>query len=303
MNNIQGWLCVYKPLGLSSFSVIKKLKKKFDLEKIGHGGTLDPLAEGVLPIAIGKTTKLIPFINNDVKEYEFEIKWGEQTSTDDSEGDIISSSNNIPQDIDIINKLKEFDGEIIQKPPKASAIKINGTRAYKLFRENKIFETKEKKVTIYSSEFIKTLDNKSKSKFRISCGKGFYIRSFARDFAEILGTKGHISTLKRTKVGKFTLKNANLLDDLLKIRQTLPEFKGFHKSIFMLDDILAYELDNEEDKISISQGKSININTKKLIYPPLDSTDRKIVFLTDKGNIISFGKLIGDLFKPNKVLI
>ena len=303
MNNIQGWLCVYKPLGLSSFSVIKKLKKKFDLEKIGHGGTLDPLAEGVLPIAIGKTTKLIPFINNDVKEYEFEIKWGEQTSTDDSEGDIISSSNNIPQDIDIINKLKEFDGEIIQKPPKASAIKINGTRAYKLFRENKIFETKEKKVTIYSSEFIKTLDNKSKSKFRISCGKGFYIRSFARDFAEILGTKGHISTLKRTKVGKFTLKNANLLDDLLKIRQTLHEFKGFHTSVSMLDGILAYEIDDEKNRLSISQGKSINIDIKKLIKPPLNLTDRKIVFLTDKGKIISFGKLNGNLFKPDKVLI
>ena len=303
MNRQQGWLSVYKPIGLSSFSVVRKLKNKFNLDKIGHGGTLDPLAEGILPIAIGKTTKLIPFINSDIKEYEFEIKWGEQTSTDDSEGEIIYRSKNIPLEKNIKSKLKEFMGEILQKPPKASAIKINGTRAYKLFRDNKNFETKEKKVKIYSSELLKIFDKNLKAKIRISCGKGFYVRSFARDFAESLDTKGHISALKRTKVGKFTIKNANLLDDLLKIRQTLSEFKGFHKSCSMLDDILAYELDSEKDKISISQGKSININVKKLIYPLLNSTDREIVFLTEKGKVISFGKLLGDLFQPNKVLI
>ena len=303
MNRQQGWLSVYKPIGISSFSVVRKLKKKFSLNKVGHGGTLDPLAEGVLPIAIGKTTKLIPFINSDIKEYEFVIKWGEQTSTDDSEGKIIYHSKNIPLEKNIKSKLKEFTGEILQKPPKASAIKINGTRAYKLFRDNKNFEIKEKKVQIYSSELLKIFDKNLKAKIRISCGKGFYVRSFARDFAESLDTKGHIYSLKRTKVGKFTIKNANLLDDLLKIGQSLSEFKGFHKSSSMLDDILAYELDSEKDKISISQGKSININVKKLIYPLLDSTDREIVFLTEKGKVISFGKLLGDLFQPNKVLI
>ena len=96
MNNLQGWLNVYKPVGMSSFTVVKKIKKKFQINKVGHGGTLDPLAEGVIPIAIGKATKLIPFISNDMKEYEFEIKWGEQTSTDDDEGETISTSNIIP---------------------------------------------------------------------------------------------------------------------------------------------------------------------------------------------------------------
>ena len=113
----------------------------------------------------------------------------------------------------------------------------------------------------------------------------------------------HIVSLKRTKVGKFTHNNANLLDDLLKIRQVLSEFKGFHTSASMLDDILAYEVDDEKNKLNISLGKSININVNNLINPPLNLTDRKIVFLTDKGKVISFGRLYGDLFKPDKVLI
>ena len=161
---------------------------------------------------------------------------------------------------------------------------------------------RKKKVFIHSSEII-DLSNPLIAKIRIKCGKGFYIRSFARDFAESLNTKGHTNFLKRTKVGKFTSKNSNLLDDLLKIRQTLSEFRGFHTSVSMLDDILAYEIDNESNKMSVSQGKSINLNVNNLINPTLNSTDRKIVFLTDKGNVFSFGKLYGDLFKPDKVLI
>jgi len=302
MNKLQGWLNVYKPAGISSFAVVRKIKKKFQINKVGHGGTLDPLAEGVIPIAIGKATKLIPFINNEMKEYEFEVKWGEQTSTDDAEGETISTSRYIPSVEEIQTNLKKFNGEILQKPPRASAIKIGGKRAYKLFRENKDFEMYERKVFIYSSEII-DLSNPLIAKIRIKCGKGFYIRSFARDFAESLNTKGHITYLKRTKVGRFTSKNSNLLDDLLKIGQTLSEFRDFHTSISMLDDILAYEIDDENNKISISQGKSINLNVNNLINPFLNSTDRKIVFLTDKGSVLSFGKLNGNLFKPDKVLI
>ena len=303
MIDYQGWLNIYKPLGISSFAVVKKIKKYFKLNKIGHGGTLDPLAEGVLPIAIGKATKLISFINTDIKEYEFEIKWGEQTTTDDVEGEILYRSNFIPSEKEINKALDNFKGDILQKPPKASAIKINGQRAYKLLRENKNFDLKEKKVYLYSSNIISSSSLKSTTKIKIKCGKGFYVRSFARDIAEILNTKGHIFSLKRTKVGKFTLKNANLLDDLLKIGQRLSEFNGFHTSISMLDDILAYEIDNEEDFLSISQGKLIKINLNKLIHPLLNSPDGKTVFLTDQERVLSFGKLYGDLLKPEKVLI
>jgi tRNA pseudouridine55 synthase len=302
MSNIQGWLNIYKPLNISSFAIIRRIKKKFNIDKIGHGGTLDPLAEGILPIAVGKTTKLIPFINSDVKEYEFEIKWGEQTSTDDREGKIIERTDNIPTLENIKIKLKEFRGIIMQKPPKASAIKIKGQRAYNLLRQNIDFEVGEKNVQIFETKII-NWENELITKIKIKCGKGFYVRSFARDLAEKLDSKGHVHSLKRTKVGKFNINNANLLDDLLKIGQRLHEFKGFHSSVSMLDDILAYEVDDEESKLNLSHGKAINININLLNNPPLNLLDRKVIFLTNKGSVLSFGKLDGDLFKPDKVLI
>ena len=302
MSNIQGWLNIYKPLNISSFAIIRRIKKKFNIDKIGHGGTLDPLAEGILPIAVGKTTKLIPFINSDVKEYEFEIKWGEQTSTDDREGKIIERTDNIPTLENIKIKLKEFRGIIIQKPPKASAIKIKGERAYNLLRQNIDFEVGEKNVQIFETKII-NWENELITKIKIKCGKGFYVRSFARDLAEKLDSKGHVYSLKRTKVGKFNINNANLLDDLLKIGQRLHEFRGFHSSVSMLDDILAYEVDDEESKLNLSHGKEINININLLNNPPLNLLDRKVIFLTNKGSVLSFGKLDGDLFKPDKVLI
>mgnify|MGYP001441403512 FL=1 len=302
MSNIQGWLNIYKPLNISSFAIIRRIKKKFNIDKIGHGGTLDPLAEGILPIAVGKTTKLIPFINSDVKEYEFEIKWGEQTSTDDREGKIIERTDNIPTLENIKIKLKEFRGIIMQKPPKASAKKIKGQRAYNLLRQNIDFEVGEKNVQIFETKII-NWENELITKIKIKCGKGFYVRSFARDLAEKLDSKGHVHSLKRTKVGKFNINNANLLDDLLKIGQRLHEFRGFHSSVSMLDDILAYEVDDEESKLNLSHGKEINININLLNNPPLNLLDRKVIFLTNKGSVLSFGKLDGDLFKPDKVLI
>ena len=297
----QGWLNVYKPRGISSFNVVYKIKKKFNLKKIGHGGTLDPLAEGVLPIAIGKTTKLIPFINRNIKEYEFEIKWCEQTNTDDSEGAVIARSTKIPTSFEIDNQILKMKGNILQKPPYASAVKINGKKAYQLLRAKKNFHIKERLVYLDDVKVISS--RKQTTKFFIRCGKGFYIRSFARDLGDKLATKAHIYSLKRIKVGKFEANNANLLDDLLNIRQTLFEFKGFHSSSCMLDDILAYEIDDEKDITSISQGKSIKLDIKKLIKTPLDLTEEKIIFLTVRNNVVSFGKLSGDLFKPNKVLI
>ena len=258
MSDFQGWINLYKPKDISSFGVIKKIKKKFDIKKIGHAGTLDPLAEGILPIAIGQTTKLVMFVQNQIKEYEFEIKWGEQTSTDDKEGEIINTSNLIPTIDEIINGLKKFRGKIVQIPPKASAVKINGVPAYKLFRSNVKFNIKEKYVYIHSLSFVES-KNTFLTKLKIKCGKGFYVRSFARDFAELLGTKGHLYSLKRTKVGKFGIKDAILLDDLLKIRQRQLGFREIQPSISMLDDILAYEIDDENSIEKISQGNFIKI--------------------------------------------
>jgi len=298
---IQGWINLYKPKGISSFSAIFKIKKKFHIKKIGHAGTLDPEAEGILPIAINKSTKLIPFVNSNSKKYLFKIKWGEQTSTDDLEGVVINNSNKIPSEDEINKIISTFLGLHDQIPPKASAVKVNGKRAYAVLRENKNFSLDSKKVFLKSINFLYSHNNTSS--FEIDCGKGFYVRSLARDIAHKLGTYGHVVELKRTKVGQFIENSSILLDDILKIGQSEFEFNCIHPSISMLDDILAYEVEELKDLNDLSLGKSIFINKKKLIKKPLNSDKEKLVFLSKKGNIVSFGKLSEDLFKPNKVLI
>ena len=298
--NLQGWINLYKPKGISSFSAIYKVKKKFKIKKIGHAGTLDPNAEGILPIAINKATKLITFINSNSKKYYFKIKWGEQTTTDDADGEKINFSSKIPTDENILNVIDYFIGNIGQVPPKASAIKINGKRAYTLLRDKKNFDLSEKKVFLKSIKFLGSKNDTSS--FFIECGKGFYVRSLARDLAYKLDTFGHTTEIKRTEVGNFNYKTSILLDDLLKIGQSEFEFNFIYSSTSMLDDILAYEVDQESDLLDLSMGKKIFVNKEKLIKKPLSSDKKALVFLSNKGNIISFGELSGGLFQPHKVL-
>ena len=297
----QGWINLYKPKNITSFKAINSIKKKFSIEKIGHAGTLDPMAEGVLPIAIGKATKLIPYISTMNKEYEFVVTWGAQTATDDAEGKILFESNYLPKRKEIEKKILNYIGYINQIPPQVSAVKINGKRAYKLFRENKKFTIQPKKVFI--EDLCITDHSINKTSFKILCGQGFYVRSLARDLAIDLKTYGHISSLKRSKVGKFNEKNSILLDDLLKIGQTHEEINCISTTISMLDDILAYEIEEKLDIENLSFGRSIKIDERKVINPSSLNLDKKNIFLFKKGDIVSIGKLDGNLFKPNKILI
>ena len=301
MNLKQGWINLYKPKNITSFKAINSIKKNFLITKIGHAGTLDPMAEGVLPIAIGKATKLIPYISIMKKEYEFTITWGSQTTTDDSQGKILFESNYFPTKNEIENKINNYLGYINQIPPKVSAVKVNGKRAYKLFRENETFTIEPKKVFIEKLSITK--HSKNKTSFKILCGKGFYVRSFARDFALDLKTYGHISSLKRSKVGKFREKTSILLDDLLKIRQMHEGINFISPTISMLDDILAYEIEEKMDIENLSFGRSIKIDEEKIINSSSINLDKKNIFLFKKGDIVSIGKLDGNLFKPNKILI
>ena len=300
MNYFDEWINVYKPKNMSSFEVIRKIKKKFKILKIGHAGTLDPNAEGVLPIAIDKTTKLISLINNKTKKYEFQIKWGEQTTTDDKEGEVISISNNIPSKEIIERNLKHFIGITMQRPPKVSAVKVNGKRAYQRFFNKEFFEIKKRPVKVYDLKFIDQPYD-TISTMKVECGKGFYVRSFARDLGDKLNTKAHIHSLKRVKVGNFNEKNSILLDDLLKISEMADGIKGFHSSISVLDDIPAFEIENKEMLENISHGEKIKIDiflTKSLIQ-----NDKKSYFATSKGKIISLGEIDGNFFQPRKVLL
>ncbi len=281
MTSKQGWINLFKPKNITSFKAINSIKKKLSINKIGHAGTLDPMAEGVLPIAIGKATKLIPYISNMNKEYEFTVTWGIQTTTDDAEGKIIFESSYLPKRKEIEKKIINYIGFISQIPPKVSAVKINGKRAYKLFRENKKFTIQPKKVFI--ENLCITDHSINKTSFKILCGQGFYVRSLARDLAIDLKTYGHISSLKRTKVGKFSEKNSILLDDLLKIGQMHDKINCISTTISMLDDILAYEIEEKLDIENLSFGRSIKIDERKIINPSSINLDKKNIFLFKKG--------------------
>ena len=300
IENISGWISLYKPLNLTSSFIVNKLRTRFKLNKIGHGGTLDPKAIGILPIAVGNATKLVSFLADKKKEYKFIIEWGIQTTTDDSEGITIFQSQKIPTEKEINNSLKKFIGEVKQIPPKYSAVKVNGERAYKLSRKNIDFVLSSRIVNVYSLRYIRNVSI-NQSLFTISCGSGFYIRSLGRDLAIELGTRGHISYLERTKVGIFTKNNTILLDDLLKISHLSSAIKGFYHISKVLDDIPALEV-NDAEVLSIRMGKKVDISfLSKNFYEKLNL--EKFVCIKNNNELVALGHVQNNFFKPKKVFL
>lgn len=212
---INGWIALDKPAGLTSTQAIGKVRRILGPAKIGHGGTLDPLATGILPIAMGEATKTIPFIVDHQKTYSFTVHWGEQRNTDDLEGEVIATSPNRPTDDEIRAILPRFTGEIMQTPPQFSAIKINGERAYDMARAGEDVDLKPRAVFIENLELASSTPDEAV--FTCICGKGTYIRSLGRDMALALGTVGYISTLRREKVGPMDEKMAISLEKLEQI--------------------------------------------------------------------------------------
>ncbi len=218
---LNGWLNIDKPYGYSSAKVVAIIKRLLKAKKVGHGGTLDPLATGVLPICINRATKTTEKMMNFNKEYLFDITFTELRSTADEEGEIIEKNSKIPTEEEILKALPEFIGIIKQTPPIFSAIKINGKRAYDLARNNTPIEDiklDSRDVKVYDINFLGFTSNKT-ARFTIKCGKGFYIRSFAVDLSKFLGTVGYISYLRRIAVGIFNQSNILTIEevqDLLK---------------------------------------------------------------------------------------
>ena len=270
MNKINGFINIYKNEGINSFAVIAKLKKilfpYFDKCKIGHTGTLDPLACGVLPIAIGEATKVISFMDKDTKSYIFTIKFGAETETDDREGKIINKTTYIPKLKDVKNILQEFTGKINQVPPKYSAIKINGVRAYKLARNNKNFEIKARENFIHNIEIIK-VENDYEITMTATVNRGFYIRSLGRDIARKLGSLGYITFLERIRSGNFTKENSITLDKLENICKNEPnldarslEASGILQDIsYGLNGISVIRL-NKKQNTDIKFGQVVSID-------------------------------------------
>ena len=217
--DISGWLIIDKPAGITSTSVVNKVRWAFNAKKAGHAGTLDPDATGVLAVALGEATKTIPYITDALKAYEFSVTLGAATNTDDAEGEIIKSSDHRPTDDDIKSALGGFLGDIMQVPPKFSAVKIDGERAYKLARDDEEFEIAARPLWVEELLMIDRPDA-DHVLLEMTCGKGGYVRSIARDLGETLGCYGHVEWLRRIWSGSFTVENAVTLEQIDALAKT-----------------------------------------------------------------------------------
>jgi tRNA pseudouridine55 synthase len=211
--DVDGWVVLDKPVGMTSTHAVAVVKRAFAAKKAGHAGTLDPLASGLLPIALGEATKTVPFVMEGRKAYRFTVRWGIETDTDDSEGREIARSDQRPSADPIRAGLSAFTGDIMQMPPKYSALKIAGERAYDLARAGEEVVLEARPVTVGRLDLVAMLDA-DHAEFAAECGKGTYVRALARDLGRALGVCGHVVALRRTAVGPFTETNATPLEAL-----------------------------------------------------------------------------------------
>jgi tRNA pseudouridine55 synthase len=243
-NKVDGWLVIDKPYNMGSTKVVGKCRFLTKAQKVGHAGTLDPLATGILPIAFGEATKTIPFMMDAKKTYRFTVTWGEERTTDDIEGDVIETSGIRPTQDQILKALPDFIGVIKQRPPIFSAIKIDGKRAYDLARAGEAVEMKEREVEVFDLKLLES--DLQSATFEMECSKGTYVRSIGRDLARKLGTLGYISMLRRTKVGTFDESDTISLEKLEELVHSAPLEEWILNVVTVLDDILALAVTKDQ---------------------------------------------------------
>ena len=287
---MNGWIFIDKEKEQSSFQVVKQLKSILNIKKIGHAGTLDPFATGVLAIALGEATKSLFYFNTS-KTYLFNIFFGESKDTDDITGKTIKRSEILPSKKQIDGCLKNFIGIHSQVPPRYSAIKINGQRAYKLARNKQIFKIKPRNVEVHKLKCLKSL-NKNEFVFELECSSGTYVRSIARDLGEMLGTFAHVSKLRRTKIGKFSEKNIILLDKFRELVHIGKHFEVVHSIKEVLDDIPAVLIDDDLSR-NFQNGLGFNYYTEKL--------DSNFLLVENSKKLLGIGKAQDGVIKPKRL--
>ncbi|MFC2969455.1 tRNA pseudouridine(55) synthase TruB [Acidimangrovimonas pyrenivorans] len=281
--DISGWLVVDKPAGITSTSVVNKVRWAFDARKAGHAGTLDPDATGVLAVALGEATKTVPYITDALKCYRFTVTFGAATTTDDAEGAVIESSDRRPSDEEIAAALPAFRGDILQVPPKFSAVKVAGERAYDLAREGEEIELEARPLWVESLEVISRPDA-DHVELEMVCGKGGYVRSIARDLGRALGCLGHVQSLRRTWSGPFEAEQGvslELLDEHAKTEALdayllpletglaeLPELKATAEGAARLKNgnpgmVLASDVEFGDEAWASYQGKAVAVGLYK----------------------------------------
>jgi tRNA pseudouridine55 synthase len=251
---IHGWIVLDKPLGLTSAQAVARVRRAFGAAKAGHGGTLDPLATGVLPIALGEATKTVAFEMDASKAYRFTLRWGAATTTDDAEGEVTETSPNRPTEAEIEAILPRFTGEILQTPPVYSAIKVAGRRAYARARNQEAFELAPRPVVV--ERLALNHSDGDTASFEVACGKGTYMRALARDLARALGSCGHIVELRRTRAGPFAESQAISLDSLEALRHSAAALERLLPIETALDGIPALALSEGEARV-LRSGQSV----------------------------------------------
>ncbi|WP_269515079.1 tRNA pseudouridine(55) synthase TruB [Brevundimonas subvibrioides] len=297
---VNGWVCLDKPCELGSTDAVSRVRRLFDAQKAGHAGTLDPLASGILPIALGEATKTVPHLVEAEKVYRFTLNWGVSTDSVDREGEIIGRSDVRPPVEAVRAALPAFVGEIDQTPPRFSAIKVDGQRAYDLAREGVDFELESRRVTIHSAEVTDAPDA-DHIELTIRTGKGVYVRSLARDLAAMLGAEGHVSALRRERVGPFSLENAVTLDFLTDLVHRDAALEGLLPVATALDDIPELAV-TEQDAFSLRQGRPIVLLPRQVETLKSRLRDGSRTVSAFQGQtLVALGQLRAGRLEPDRV--
>lgn len=295
-NPVHGWVVLDKPLNMTSTQAVGAVRRAFNAQKAGHAGTLDPLATGILPIALGEATKTVPFAVDGEKAYRFTVRWGAETTTDDTEGPVTNTSDVRPTRAQIEALLPQFHGEISQVPPAFSAIKIAGERAYDLARDGEDVVLEARTVNIERLALVDRPDDET-SVFEAECGKGTYVRALARDMGRLLGCYGHVIALRRTRVGPFDESNAVSLEAIQSAAQMVDVtaiadcLAPVEMALAALPELLV----SQSDAASLARGQSILIRGRDA--PVLAGP----AFATSKGRLIALGELDKGALHPTRV--
>ena len=297
---IHGWIIIDKPGGLSSNAVVGRVRRLTGAAKVGHAGTLDPMATGVLPMALGEATKIVSYLMDGAKAYRFTVRWGEQRDTDDAEGEVVATSDARPAKEQILVVLGNFIGDIEQVPPVFSAIKIEGKRAYALARADQAPEMKPRTIHIEDLKLLSVVDA-DHAEFEAVSGKGAYMRSLARDLGTALGTVGHIVQLRRIAVGPFDEKQAISLDKLESLRHSAPLSEHLLPVETVLDDIPALALTETEAR-KLSQGQAIPVLPVASRSPLKNIGQGDVVRVMAEGRLVALVKINGGEIRPFRVM-
>ncbi|HKZ96726.1 MAG TPA: tRNA pseudouridine(55) synthase TruB [Hyphomicrobiaceae bacterium] len=295
-NPIHGWLVLDKPLGMTSTRAVGIVKHLFAAQKAGHAGTLDPLATGVLPIALGEATKTVSFAVEGAKAYRFSVRWGEERTTDDAEGEVGATSTARPKEAEITAVLARFIGEVMQVPPRFSAIKVGGSRAYDLARDGLSVELAPRPVVIDALRLVE-LSDADTAIFEARCGKGAYVRALARDMGRALGCCGHVAALRRTRVGPFGEEDAVTLVALEAAAGTggaealLAFLQPIERVLAGLPGLSVSPSDAE----CLARGQAVLIRGRDA--PILSG----LVYAVSRGRLIALGEVVQGAIHPTRV--